>query len=241
MRPAARHGDTMSSFRIATWNIRKCIGLDRRRDPGRVLRVIAGLQADIVVLQEADRRLPPRPAALPPDLIARETGLTPVAVADTPSLGHHGNAILHGPALAVSKVEPLDLPGLEPRGALVVDIRRGSAEVSLAAVHLGLTRGFRLKQLEAVAARLQVRPSRHALIAGDFNEWSPVRALTPLAEGYEVHSPGPTFHSARPIAPLDRIAVTPGLRVRRVEVVQTPDTRMASDHLPVVAEIEVEA
>ena len=49
-------------LRLASYNIRKCIGLDRRRDPGRILRVINGLEADVVVLQEADRRMGPRRA-----------------------------------------------------------------------------------------------------------------------------------------------------------------------------------
>ncbi|MGB0968912.1 MAG: endonuclease/exonuclease/phosphatase family protein, partial [Halocynthiibacter sp.] len=53
------------SLRIASYNIRKCIGLDRRRDPHRTAGVIQALRADIVLLQEADKRLGARPAALP--------------------------------------------------------------------------------------------------------------------------------------------------------------------------------
>ena len=54
-----------STLRIASYNIQKCVGLDFRRQPQRILQVIESMQADIVVLQEADKRLPPRPAALP--------------------------------------------------------------------------------------------------------------------------------------------------------------------------------
>ena len=66
-------------LKIASWNIRKCVGLDRRRDPVRVAGVIAGLEADAVALQEADHRLGRRPAALTPEVIEGETGLVPVA------------------------------------------------------------------------------------------------------------------------------------------------------------------
>ena len=60
------------SFRIATYNLQKCVGLDMRRRPDRSLSVIAALDADLVVLQEADKRLPPRPAALPHDMAEQD-------------------------------------------------------------------------------------------------------------------------------------------------------------------------
>ncbi len=53
------------TLRLASYNIRKCLGLDLKRAPGRVMDVINGIDADIIVLQEADKRLGPRPAALP--------------------------------------------------------------------------------------------------------------------------------------------------------------------------------
>jgi endonuclease/exonuclease/phosphatase family metal-dependent hydrolase len=231
----------MSSLRIATWNIRKSVGLDRRRDPRRILEGIAAFAADIVVLQEADRRLPPRPSSLPIEIIAETTGLRPVAVPGEVSLGHHGNAILLAPSLAVVDAVPLDLPGLEPRGALIVRVTRAQMDLDLAAVHLGLTRRFRVRQLEAIAGAMADLGSRNAVIAGDFNEWLAGRPFPPLEAGFKVHSPGPTFHTARPVAPLDRIATSPGLRVTKITRVQTPLTRVASDHLPVVADIEVVA
>ena len=44
-------------MRIVSYNIRKAVGLDRRRDPERILAILREVDADIVVLQEADRRL----------------------------------------------------------------------------------------------------------------------------------------------------------------------------------------
>lgn len=63
----------MDELKLASWNIRKCVGLDRRRDPRRVAGVLAELDADVVVLQEADKRLGRRPAALPHHLLVDET------------------------------------------------------------------------------------------------------------------------------------------------------------------------
>ena len=53
-------------LRIASYNIRKARGLDQRRAPERIIEVINMLGADVIALQEADLRLGPRPAALPP-------------------------------------------------------------------------------------------------------------------------------------------------------------------------------
>lgn len=224
-------------LRIATWNIRKCVGLDRRRDPLRTSRVIAGLDADIVALQEADKRLGHRPAALRRDIVETETGLLIVeAGGHEPSIGWHGNAVLLSPELHVENRHNLHLPGIEPRGALVLDVVTGGRPLRLVATHLGFIRRFRRAQLATIRSYLAGLSPCPTVILGDFNEWSPRHGLEPLS-GFDVFSPGPSFHSARPVAPLDRIAVSGGLRVLDGQVVATRETRVASDHLPVVATV----
>lgn len=223
----------MTELRIATWNIRKCIGLDRRRDPHRVARVIAGLDADIVALQEADKRLGRRPAALTADLVHQETGLVAAdAGGHDASIGWHGNAVLLKPGFEVESRHSLHLPGLEPRGALVFDIRNKRAELRVVAVHLGFIRWARRAQLATIRERLEALPPRPTIILGDFNEWAPEGGMEPLA-GFTVHAPGLSFHAARPVAALDRIALDQAIELRDAGVVQTRDTRVASDHLPV--------
>ena len=113
----------MIELTVATWNIRKCVGLDRRRDPARIAEGIAALGADVVALQEADKRLGDRPAALSEADIAAGTDLRAVEIPGSGrSLGFHGNAVLVAPHVTVEAVKALDLPGLEPRGALVVGL-----------------------------------------------------------------------------------------------------------------------
>lgn len=231
----------MNDFRVATWNIRKCVGLDRRRDPHRVARVISGLDADIVALQEADKRLGQRPAALTADLIASETNLR---VADAgghdASIGWHGNAFLLRPGLEVEERHLLHLPGIEPRGALIFDISGKGTRLRVVGVHLGLLRMSRRAQLAAIRSRLDSLTPIPTLILGDFNEWSPDAGLEPLV-GFDVHSPGLSFHAARPVAALDRIALDASTELRDAGVVQTRDTRKASDHLPVWASVRIPA
>lgn len=223
----------MTELRIATWNIRKCVGLDRRRDPHRVASVIAGLDADIVAIQEADKRLGHRPAALTSDLVKSETGLV---VADAgghePSIGWHGNALLLRRGFSILDRHSLHLPGFEPRGALILDVSGESSRLRVVGVHLGLLRGSRRAQLAAIRSHLDLLPAMPTVVMGDFNEWSNSTGLEPLV-GFEVHAPGRSYHAARPVAALDRIAIDDNIRIIDAGVVETRQTRVASDHLPI--------
>ncbi|RMD47542.1 MAG: hypothetical protein D6832_05860, partial [Alphaproteobacteria bacterium] len=147
------------TIRVASYNVRKGMGTDRRRDPARTLEVVSRLGAQVVALQEADHRLAPRPAALPPEAIAARTGLVPLrAPGAGPSLGHHGNALLVAPAIRPLRVEPLSLPHLEPRGALLAELALPDGQaLRVIAVHLGLLRRWRREQLEHIARLLAAR------------------------------------------------------------------------------------
>lgn len=219
------------SLRVASYNIRKAVGLDRRRDPMRIINVLNGLGADVIALQEADLRLGARPSALCRNLIDAETDFTVVPVArNDVSLGWHGNAVLIRKGMRHGAIDHIDLPGLEPRGAVRVDLGR----FSLVATHLGLVRRHRVRQLRVIARALH--GASRAVVAGDFNEWSPHKGLEELAK-FQVHAPGHSFHAARPVAALDRIAMSGGLQLRDAGVVQGGLARHASDHLPIWADI----
>lgn len=214
-------------MRIVSWNVRKAVGLDWRRDPARVLAVLEALEPDVVLLQEADKRLGRRPAALPPAMVAR-AGFRWVDPVPGPSLGWHGNAVLLRGALRADAVRTLDLPGLEPRGAVAV--RLGEAWVCGA--HLGLRRRDRRRQMAALTAAL---PDR-CVIGGDLNEWSRDPAVLCVADPWRMTVPGPSFHAARPVMALDRF-VSRGLRLHGARVAPG---RRASDHLPVLVEVDHE-
>lgn len=220
------------NLRLASYNIRKCIGLDRRRDPGRILQVLNGIDADVVVLQEADRRLGARPAALPHAMIETETDFIPVAFDDGASLGFHGNAILKRRGLATGQPMQIALPGTEPRGAVSIDI--GDA-LRVVGVHLGLLRSDRRRQLAAI--RAEIGDDMPTAILGDFNEWKALGCMAALESDYLVHTPGRSFHAARPIAALDRVALSHGLELRDAGVVTQRPARIASDHLPIWADV----
>lgn len=217
------------------------MGLDRRRDPDRVLDVIAGIEADVVALQESDKRLGERPATLDRDRIAELTGLEAVDLDQSGvSLGWHGNALLLHPEIVIEAVERLELPGLEPRGAVLVEARRGESAFRIVAAHLGLTRQYRRRQLRVIVdAAHAAGADIPTMVMGDFNEWRMDRGLEPLGKEFAIHAPGLSFHAARPVAALDRIALNPALELRDAGVVQTPTSRIASDHLPIWADVRL--
>lgn len=223
-------------LKVASYNIRKAVGIDWRREPARVTQVIAALDADVVVLQEADKRWGERPAAVPREMIEAETDLAVVALSpDGPSLGWHGNAVLVRKDIAVAGHERLTLPGIEPRGGVVVRLENGP---SVAAVHLGLRRGCRQRQLPAIMTALGEASHGESLIMGDFNEWSPDRGLEALAGSFTALSPGKSFHATFPVAGLDRIAYGRRFELADAGVDESPLARISSDHLPVWAVLE---
>ncbi len=228
------------AFRVASWNIRKCLGTDRRRDPDRTLRVIAATGADIVALQESDRRLAPRPAALPPALIAAASDYRPLPLGGSAvSLGWHGNAILVRPDIELLAHHKLDLPSFEPRGAVAADLRRGDAAFRVVGVHLGLRGADRLRQLGRLSEWLARQPPLPTLILGDFNEWAPDAIFPPLAPGFTVLAPGPSFHARLRLAALDRIAHSPELTVAAQGLMDQGEAARASDHLPIWADLRI--
>ena len=138
-------------------------------------------------------------------------------------------------------VMALDLPSLEPRGALIADIRLHGRELRVAAVHLGLRPADRRRQAEAlVAAMGRLADRRPTILMGDLNEWSPNGpAIASLSEGFVASTPIRTFHTSLPVAALDRIFVSSGIRFRHVGLHRSTAALRASDHLPLLADVDL--
>lgn len=226
-------------LRVASYNIRKTVGRDFRRDPLRVLKIMETLNADVIALQEADRRFGSKEASISRQMFFDHSPLTLVEFSARPqSIGWHGNAILLRNGIEVLDRNKLDLPGLEPRGAIMVDLVNGAGSLRVVGLHLGLFKRDRKKQLAEITEFLQNLAPMPTIIMGDFNEWSRRgRNLGALQQGFEVHSPGHSFPSAKPVAKLDKIAISPELSVTNKGVHQCKASKIASDHLPVWADI----
>lgn len=219
-------------LRIVSWNIRKAVGLDWRRDPERILRVLSLMDPDIVLLQEADKRLAPRPPALPLSMVRQNGWIALNADPDTPSIGHHGNAILFRDTFGVHQFKALDLPGLEPRGAVLARISGEGQEFSVGAAHLGLRRRDRILQMEHLLAAAG-QCGGPFVLGGDFNEWRSGKNLAHGSAGWSEIAPGPSFHASAPRFRLDRFVIRSGVTAIDHGVVSSGQTAKASDHLPI--------
>ena len=234
-----RPGDTV----IASYNVHKCIGVDRRFDPERTASVIAEIDADVIAIQEADKRFGERSGLLKLDRLERDCGLVPVPITALSSTGHgwHGNMIMIRKG-AVGGVRQLKLPGVEPRGALVVTLDLPTGKLRLVAAHFGLLKRSREQQAMAILASLAEDEAMPTLLVGDLNEWRVGRGSS-LARLHPTFDPAsgavPSFPSRFPVLALDRALGHPHDLVTSVEVHDSPLARIASDHLPIKAHIDL--
>lgn len=228
-------------IKVASYNMRKSIGTDRRRRPERTLQVLCEVDADIIALQEADRRFGTREAVLTPHLLGEHGDWKPVLFGmRARSMGWHGNALLVRRDAEVLDCEVIHLPALEPRGAVMADIRLRGQVIRVVGMHLDLSGLWRRRQAHAVITHLAASTHRYpTVLMGDLNDWSAQGGcLRDFAQHYEFAATGKSFHARRPMARLDRIMVTPDLSIRACGVHESLHARTASDHLPIWAELQ---
>jgi endonuclease/exonuclease/phosphatase family metal-dependent hydrolase len=223
---------------FASYNIHKCIGTDRKFNPERTAAVIAEIGADVIALQEADRRFGDRAGLLDLEAIERRTGLTPLPI-DNGRGGHgwHGNLVLVREAM-LRGINQVSLPGLEPRGALVADLDLAGGSVRVVAAHLGLLRRSRRRQVQLLLAHAAADSPNPTVLMGDLNEWrhGGRSALHGFAACFGPMGRGvPSFPAYFPVLALDRIMARPDKTLGAVEVHVSPLSRCASDHLPIKA------
>jgi len=227
-------------LKFASYNIRKAIGLDRRRDPERILTILREIDADVVALQEADRRFGRKASALPLAAIAEHTAYRPVPLAIRPgSVGWHGNALLVRRGIGVTDVSPVRLPTLEPRGAIRADLLAEGHTVRVVGMHLDLSGLRRRHQMRSIFAHLEDCEEQFpTVLMGDLNNWSDSRGcFREIGEGWQIASSDRSFPSHRPVARLDRIIVSDEWQVRSSGAHHSALSARGSDHLPIWANL----
>ena len=226
---------------FASYNIHKAVGTDGRRDAGRIISVLREIDADVIALQEADIRFGQRESVLPRALID-DTPWKVVPVARRPrSIGWHGNALLVRRDIEILHGEALDLPTLEPRGAVCAELQHGKARFRIIGTHLDISGLRRSDQVRAILKHIaQATQKCPTVLMGDFNQWT-LRggAIKRFAKDWTLCSPGPSFPSRRPIARFDRIACSPEWRVLAQEVHHSAQAAQASDHLPIRIDAQI--
>jgi endonuclease/exonuclease/phosphatase family metal-dependent hydrolase len=227
-------------LKVASYNMRKSIGTDRRRRPERTLEVLREIDADVVALQEADRRFGTRQGVITPHLLEEHSPWKAVQFGvRSGSMGWHGNAILVRKEAQVLDCEILHLPALEPRGAVMADLRVNGEVLRVVGMHLDLSGLWRRRQAHAILAHLDASARRlPTVMMGDLNDWSAQSGcLRDFGRHFTFAETGRSFHARRPVARLDRIMVSSELSVSRSGVHDSAAARTASDHLPVWAAV----
>lgn len=226
---------------FASYNIRKAVGLDRRRDPDRILAVLREVDADVVALQEVDRRFGRRMSVLPLEAI-HHTGYKPVPLSMKPdSLGWHGNALLVRREIDLVEAAPVPLPVLEPRGAIRADLRIEGRPLRVIGMHLDLSGLRRRHQVRSVIAHVGACAApMPTVMMGDMNEWAARGGcFREFDATWQVLAPGRSFPSRMPMATLDRIIVSQDCKVVGTGVHRSALSAVGSDHLPVFACLEL--
>jgi len=241
--------------RLVTYNVHRCVGVDRRLDIDRIVAVIAELEPDVVCLQELD--------------VGRaRTGWVDQAASIAEKLSMavrfhaamrveaelYGDAILTPHPETLVKVGALptlpNVPGLEPRGALWVRIELGGAAVNVINTHLGLVPREQRLQTAALMGPDWVASAAcegPTILCGDFNATSVTRPyrllcgsrLDDAQRRLGLRPSVKTFPSAYPAIRIDHAFVSPEIRVTGAKAPFSPLARMASDHLPLAIDFEV--
>ena len=226
---------------FASYNIHKAVGLDRKRDPERILSVLHEVDADIIALQEADRRIGARESCIPRSEID-DSPWRLIEVAKRPrSIGWHGNALLVRRKFEVNGAEALDLPTLEPRGAACGEVTVGGTRIRIIGTHLDLSGLRRRDQIRTLVRDVEkCERGVPTVIMGDFNQWGRATgAMREFSKRWTVITPGRSYPSRQPLATLDRIVATHHWSCSDHGVHRTGLSSAASDHLPITATLDL--
>jgi endonuclease/exonuclease/phosphatase family metal-dependent hydrolase len=233
-------------IRIATYNIHKCRGMDRRVRPERIADVIRELDADVIALQEVVNAHE-RPAFDQVRRLAEALdGYTWRFGENRPLYGgEYGNMTLSRFPIRFSRNYDLTHGKYERRGCLRTDVVVGDQLVHVVNVHLGtgfLGRRHQAHRLLSPELLSSTELKEPKVVLGDFNEWT--RGLTTrlMQKGFQNIEPkeflryGRTYPGLFPLLHLDHFYFDPTLRVCSFKVHRSRKALIASDHLPMFAD-----
>jgi endonuclease/exonuclease/phosphatase family metal-dependent hydrolase len=244
-------------LKVLTYNIHRAIGMDRRFRPGRIVDILGHHGADLVLLQEVDEGAPrSRELDLAREL-GRESGYPHVVAGYNVSLkaGRYGNAVLSRWPFQIHRNIDLTVDGRKRRGCLHarLTIEKGgrSQELDVFNLHLGLSARERTRQIGLLTRSAEfaaVPKEAPCLVAGDFNDWRSL--LLPVfveilqfksatRDRFGRQAAIRTYPSFSPTGALDKIYFRGPLRLTGARSCRLGVSRVASDHLPIIADFEI--
>jgi endonuclease/exonuclease/phosphatase family metal-dependent hydrolase len=230
---------------IATYNVHKCRGMDGRTRPSRIASVLKGLRADVVALQEIIGA-GPRGRGQEEDIGSR-LNMESVLASARILRGHpYGNALLSRFPIDRHITYDLSQHGYEPRLCQRVDLLIRKHPIHIYNVHLGTSRTERTRQAAQLIHILEdPKVPGPKIILGDFNEWHRGPASKLLSERLDSLDLAPflqwrrTYPGVFPVFHLDHIYYQGSVEIIKVEVPRKWLCLVASDHIPMVAEVHI--
>jgi endonuclease/exonuclease/phosphatase family metal-dependent hydrolase len=235
------------TFRVMTYNAHSCVGTDGKLSPGRIAEVIARADPDVVALQELDAGQSRSASVHQPQWLAEQLGMSVhFTSARCCNEGHYGNAVLTRHPFSVMSEGGLRRRRDEERAVQWLKVRVAGLEVSVMNTHLSIRYRDRLLQIEQLLGTEWIaKAERHVplVICGDLNssQFSPVyrRLRKDLIDAQRANGARalPTWPSRWPLFRIDHLFTSPSIHVVRCEVRRDALSMVASDHLPLVAEL----
>jgi endonuclease/exonuclease/phosphatase family metal-dependent hydrolase len=237
--------------RIATYNVHKCRGLDRRTSPERIAAVIADLNADVVAIQEVLNVTDGRAQDDQARRIHQALKGYDWCFGENRTLsgGPYGNMTLSRLPLKFCRNYDLTWRHRERRGCLRTDIAVGKGVLlHLFNVHLGTSffeRRHQARKLLSEEILKRAECSGPRIIVGDFNEWTHGLVSRSMEDAFEKVNPRSFLRYARtypgvcPVFHLDHFYFDKQLTLKSFTLFRSRTALVASDHLPMVAEFEV--
>ena len=234
------------TLRIATYNVHRCRGLDGRTNPARVADVIRSIEPDVIALQEVIGAGAHSPGLA--EELGAQLGMGWVMAATRHLRGSlFGNVVLSRHPIIHHAQYDLSWKTCEPRCCQRVDIAFGDDTLHLYNVHLGtafLERRYQAGRLSAIVHDRRIGQPK--VVLGDFNEWMKGLATSMLTErlqSIDLRSHlrrRRTYPGVFPVLHLDHIYYDGRVEVVKLELPRTRQAVMASDHLPLVADLKVQ-
>lgn len=244
-------------LRVLTFNIHRAIGVDRRFRPRRIVEIISHHHPDLALLQEVDEGVPrSRELHLAKEL-AEALGFEHVAFGANVSLrkGRYGNATLSRFPILRERNIDLTVGSRKRRGCQHTTLEiPGPRELTLEVfnAHLGLSAKERDRQARMLLRSPEFKNVHRrtlCLLGGDLNDWR--AKVDPFLQGVLGFASAterqrglsksiPTYPSFAPQGGLDRLYYRGPLRLKSIHACRLKVARVASDHLPLVADFEVD-
>jgi endonuclease/exonuclease/phosphatase family metal-dependent hydrolase len=236
------------TLRIATYNIHRCRGLDGRTRPERIAAVLRAIDADVVALQEVVGPGPHDGGHA--EELGAQLGMGWVMAPARQLRGHQfGNAVLSRLPITQHLEHDLSWKTCEERRMQRVDVAAQGGTLHLYNVHLGtalLERRHQAQRLATIVCDRHVTGPK--LVLGDFNEWMRGLATSLLSEklnSVDLRDFLPrkrtqrTYPGLFPVLHLDHIYYAGKLEIVGIELPRTRLSLVASDHLPIVADVRI--